>query len=378
MNMLLNRRTLFAAGMGSIALSAYAPQIAWAAPGAGKRFVFIMQRGAADGLSVIAPIGDPDFLRARGDPAQDAFNGAKLDTFFALHPAMGETAKLYAQNQAAFVHAAASGYRERSHFDAQNVMESGAIKPFGRDDGWMNRLLKLLASGQSKAIAVAPSVPLILRGPAPVSSYAKSRMPGAGDDLMQRVAMLYAEDAQLSALWNGALQTDATANMSTGAAELRGGGAIGAMAAGLMKGSGGAHVLMLETNGWDTHSAQQGRLSAQLKQTDALIAGLRDGLGADWSNTLVIMATEFGRTVAFNGTAGTDHGTASAIMLYGGLLQNGGKVISDWPGLGAGKLYQNRDLRPTTRFEDVIVAALSHHYAMEPGKLKRGLFPEFA
>ncbi len=376
---MLHRRSFIAAGLTGFALAAQNPAIAWASAGTDKRFVFLLQRGAADGLAMVAPVGDPDFLRARGDLAGDAFNGVKLDSLFALHPVMAESAKLYSQKEATFVHAVASGYRERSHFDAQNVLESGAMKPYGRDDGWMNRLLKLLPAPQAKAIAIAPSVPLILRGTAPVGSYAKSRSPGANDDLMQRVAMLYAEDAQLSPLWQSAMQTDAMADSSagTGATELRGGGAVGAMAAGLMQGANGARVLMLETNGWDTHSGQQGRLTGQLKQTDALVAALRSGLGTEWHNTLVIIATEFGRTVAFNGTGGTDHGTGCAAMLFGGSLQNGGKVSSDWPGLGAGKLYENRDLRPTTRFEDMITTALSHHYVLDPAKLKRALFPDF-
>ncbi len=376
---MLHRRSFIAAGLSSFALVVQNPAMAWATAGTDKRFVFILQRGAADGLATIAPIGDPDFVRARGDLARDALNGIKLDSLFALHPEMAEAAKLYGQKQAVFVHALASGYRERSHFDAQNILESGAMKPYGRDDGWMNRLLKLLPAPQAKAIAVAPSVPLILRGSAPVSSYAKSKLPGANDDLMQRVAMLYAEDAQLSPLWESAQQSGAMADAATqpNANELRGGGAVGAMAAGLMKGPNGARVMMLETNGWDTHSAQQGRLNNQLKQLDALVQALRAGLGAEWDNTLVIVATEFGRTVSFNGTGGTDHGTGSAAMLFGGALQSGGKVAADWPGLGAGKLYENRDLRPTVRFEDMITGALAHHYSMDAAKLKRSLFPDF-
>jgi uncharacterized protein (DUF1501 family) len=373
---MLNRRTLMASGLSGLAITAAFPGMSWAAAGTDRRFIFIIQRGAADGLALLAPTGDPDFLRARGDLAADSINGTKLDALFTLHPAMAESAKMFAAKQASFAHAIASGYRERSHFDAQNILESGALRPYGRDDGWMNRLLTLLPPAQAKAIAVSASVPLVLRGPAAVNSYAPSRLPSADADLMDRVSMLYAEDPQLASLWAGALQTEQMAMTPDGA--MRGGAAAGKIAAGLMSGQTGARVLMLETGGWDTHSGQKARLNNQLKELDALIAGLRDGLGADWNNTLVLVATEFGRTVAFNGTSGTDHGTGSAALLYGGALTNGGRVTADWPGLAAAKLYETRDLKPTMRFEDLVTGALAVHYAIEPGKLKRTLFPDFA
>jgi uncharacterized protein (DUF1501 family) len=372
---LLNRRTLIASGMAGFTLSAAFPHMAWAAAGTDRRFVFIIQRGAADGLAVLAPTGDPDFLRARDNPASDPSAGTKLDSLFTLHPAMVESAKLFASKQASFAHSVATGYLERSHFDAQNVLESGGIKPYGRDDGWMNRLLGLLPPTQAKAIAVSASVPLVLRGPALVDSYAPSRLPGAQDQLMERVSLLYAEDKQLAPIWAGAIQTDAMAMAPDGA--IRGGAAVGKMAAALMAGPNGARVMSLETGGWDTHSGQQGRLNGQLKELDALVAALRDGLGTDWHNTLLLVATEFGRTVAFNGTGGTDHGTGSAAMLFGGALANGGTVKADWPGLAKGKLYQGRDLKPTLRFEDLVSAALAAHYSIEPEKLKRAVFPDF-
>ena len=374
-NILLNRRALITSGLTGLTISAAFPKMAWAVAGTDRRFVFIIQRGAADGLSVLAPTGDPDFARARGAFVADAATGAKLDSLFTLHPAMVETAKMYAAKQASFAHAIASGYRERSHFDAQNVLESGAMKPYGRDDGWMNRVLGLLPAAQAKAIAVSPSVPLVLRGSAKVNSYEPSRLKGANDDLMQRVSLLYEEDQLLAPLWAGALQTEGMATAPDGA--MRGGMAVGKMAAGLMAGADGARILMLETGGWDTHSAQKGRLNGQLKELDGLIAALKAGLGADWSNTLVLVATEFGRTVAVNGTGGTDHGTASAAMLYGGSLAQGGSIMADWPGLAAAKLYEGRDLRPTMRFEDLVTGALAAHYAIEPGKLKRTVFPDF-
>lgn len=372
---MFDRRFFLTSGLTGLAATKF-PALAWAAPATNKRFIFVIQRGAADGLATLAPIGDPDFLRARGDLAEDALMGGKINDFFTLHAAMPESSKLFGQKQASFAHALASAYRERSHFDAQNMLESGAGRPYGRDDGWLGRLLTLLPKDGAKALAVAPAVPLALRGPIAANSYAPSKLPDANADLMQRLTSLYAEDPQLAKLWEGAQAAEAMARTPANDA-LKGGAALGQMTAGLMAGAGGARVVMLETNGWDTHFQQKGRLAAGLKQVDMLVAALRDNLGADWNNTLVMVATEFGRTVAFNGTGGTDHGTGSAAMLFGGSLASGGRVLADWPGLAQSKLLDARDLRPTLRFEDFASAAIAHHYDIDPATTKRTLFPDY-
>lgn len=370
---MLNRRHLIAAGLG-VGAAGLLPKMSWAAVDTDRRFIFILQRGAADGLSILAPTGDPAFASARGELASS--EGSKLSSLFTLHPAMVETARLYANKEAAFAHAVASGYRDRSHFDGQNILESGAIRPYGRDDGWMNRLLKLLPGGERRALALATAIPLALRGQADVGSYAPSKLPDADAGLMERVAMLYAEDAQLAPLWASATATE----MMAGGYELagRGGAAAGKLIASLMNGPDAARVVMVESNGWDTHVNQQGRLNGLLNGVDETIAALRADLGPAWTNTLVLVATEFGRTVASNGTKGTDHGTASVAMLYGGGLAKGGTIIADWPGLASGQLYEGRDLKPTMRFERLVVDALSAHYGIEPGKLQRTVFPDFA
>lgn len=372
---MFDRRFFLASGLTGMALTTF-PTLGRAALAVNERFIFIIQRGAADGLATLAPSGDPDFLRARGDLAANALTGSRLNDYFTLHAAMPESAKLFGQKQASFAHALASGYRERSHFDAQNVLESGAGRPYGRDDGWLGRLLTLLPLDGAKALAVAPAVPLALRGPIAANSYAPSKLPDANVDLMQRLTDLYAEDAQLSKLWQGAQAAEAMAGMPANDA-LKGGAALGQITAGLMAGPGGARVVMLETNGWDTHFQQNGRLAAGLKQLDALIASLRDNLGPEWNNTLVMIATEFGRTVAFNGTGGTDHGTGSAAMLFGGSLVEGGRVHADWPGLAQPKLLDGRDLKPTLRFEDFASAAIAHHFSLDPAITKRTLFPDY-
>ncbi len=367
---MLNRRKFIQYGGVGAALLGL-PRIAFAATArTDKRFLFIIQRGAADGLATLAPIGDPAYAGLRGDLASDIATGAKLDAMFTLHPALAETAKLYAARQALFVQAVASPYRDRSHFDGQNVLESGGAGAYRVKDGWMNRLLGELPGG--KAVALAATVPLALRGSVPVQSYAPSKLPAAGDDLLLRIGDLYADDAQLGPLWNQAQ----TARMKAGElGDAKGGAAAGQLAARLMGGADGARIALIETNGWDTHNGQRGRLAAQLRGLDALIANLKAGLGADWSNMLVLVATEFGRTARANGTGGTDHGTGAMAMLIGGAVA-GGRIIADWPGLGQAALYEGRDLKPTIDLDALIASALSQHFALDGARTAGLLFPE--
>ena len=203
----MDRRS-FLRGAGTLGvLGGFAPRLAFAKAATARRFVFIIQRGAADGLGVVGPVGDPAFVGARGDLAADVAAGTKLDAMFALHPALATTAGLYRQGQALFAHAVASPYRDRSHFDGQNVLETGGASAYQLRDGWMNRLLRLVPSEDAHAIAVAATVPMALRGRREVASYAPSALPQASDDLLARVTQLYQGDAQLHALWDEALAT---------------------------------------------------------------------------------------------------------------------------------------------------------------------------
>ena len=371
---MLTRRFFIASGGASAALASVAfPRMAFASANTQRRFVFIIQRGAADGLAIVAPTGDPAFRGLRGAFADDLAGGARLDSFFTLHPALPETAKLYSAKQALFVHATASPYRDRSHFDGQNVLETGGSAAYRLNDGWMNRMLGLLPRDEAKALALSSTVPMALRGSREVSSYAPSALPSASDDLLARVSKLYEGDQQLHALWTAAMETRMTAGDLAGGGG-QNGAATGALAGKLLAGD-GARIAMIETGGWDTHSGQRGRLAAQLRGLDQLVAALKIGLGAQWANTLIMVATEFGRTVAPNGTGGTDHGTASAAMLLGGAVA-GGKVIADWPGLSRSALYEGRDLKPTTDLDALIAAALAQHYSLEPARVTATLFPE--
>lgn len=372
---MLSRRSFIRSGSAASTLAAFGlPHMAFARAATERRFVFIIQRGAADGLSILAPTGDPQFAAIRGDFVQDSANGAKLDSFFTLHPALAETAKMYASRQALFVHAVASPYRDRSHFDGQNVLETGSSAAYRLKDGWMNRLLGLIPPTEAKALALSSTVPMALRGSHEVSSYANSQLPSPSDDLLARVGALYETDPQLHELWTAAIET----RMKAGDAMQSGGGqkgaATGALAAKMLLGD-GARIAMIETSGWDTHSGQRGRLNAQLRDLDQMLAALMTGLGAEWPNTLVLVATEFGRTARPNGTGGTDHGQASAAMLLGGAAA-GGKIVADWPGLSQAALYEGRDLKPTMDLDALIAGALAQHYATEPGRVMASLFPE--
>lgn len=369
--MALGRRQFVAAGTASVL--AALTRLSFAAASTQRRFVFIIQRGAADGLGTLAPLGDPAFEAARGQLAEDFSNAAQLDALFALHPALVEVAGLYRGGEALFAHAIASPYRERSHFDAQNVLETGGPAPYRLRDGWMNRLLDLLPEGEGRGLAIAPTVPMALRGPVQVASYAPSALPDATADLVSRVDQLYATDRQLHGLWQ---QATATREMSGGMQENQGrdAAAIGALAAKLLAPEQGARVAMIEMGGWDTHAQQRTRLAAQLRGLDSLVAALKAGMGALWTDTLVLVATEFGRTVAVNGTGGTDHGTASLAMLFGGSLA-GGRILADWPGLDPASLHEGRDLKPTLRLDNLVAGALGSHFRIDPARLFRALFP---
>lgn len=359
------------AAWGGAAL--FAPRLVLARAATERRFVFVIQRGAADGLDTVAPLADPGYARLRGALAIDAAAATRLDGTFALHPSLVEVGKLYAAQQALFVHAVATPYRDRSHFDGQNVLESGGSAPYARRDGWLNRLLTLLPRDDSRreAVAIAPTIPLALRGTAEVSSVAPSALRPARDDFLQRVQQLYAGDAQLHALWSTAIDTRSMA----GEPARQNPAELGRMAARLLAHPQGPRIAMLETAGWDTHSAQAPRLANALKALDALLAALRDGLGSAWADAVVLVATEFGRTAAANGTGGTDHGTASAAMLIGGAVQ-GGRVLADWPGLEPSALYQGRDLRPTTALHALVCAAAGECFALDRAKVARVLYPQ--
>lgn len=368
--MLSRRRFLHVAAAGAGAMLV-APQLVFAHAATERRFVFVIQRGAADGLNIVVPYADPAYAGLRGELAIDTANAARLDGTFALHPSLAQTAQMYRSGEALFVHAIASPYRDRSHFDGQNVLETGGRAPYQVKDGWLNRLVAQVGPTRGDgAIALAPTVPLALRGAAHATSYAPSALPAASDDLLTRVSALYESDAQLRGLWASAMNARGLAGDASARQDPA---SLGKFAADFLARPDGPRIAMIETGGWDTHSAQNARLANQLKALDTMLAALRDGLGSAWNQTTVLVATEFGRTAAANGTGGTDHGQGSVAMLAGGAVA-GGRVIADWPGLRSADLYEGRDLKPTASLDALIAGAAAESFGLDPQRTAAALF----
>jgi uncharacterized protein (DUF1501 family) len=383
-------RREFLQAMSMTGLAALAPRMSFAYAPTDARLVFIILRGALDGLAAVAPYGDGDYRSVRGAlalPAPGTTNGAlKLDGMFALNPALQNLHARYQEKQLLVLHAVASPYRERSHFDGQDLLENGTIRPHGAVDGWLNRSLPSITAAKKQhteqlAVAFAQNLPLVLRGDQRVGSWAPSRLPVADDDTLQRIAALYAGDEYFLSRLQTAVSTDAMISeggMGMAAAQRNNSLASVVSAAGkMLKQSDGPRVAVMEAGGWDTHAnqgAEQGLLYGRLADLDQAIESLRIEMGAAWQSTVVMVATEFGRTVAINGTRGTDHGTASATFLVGGAV-NGGNVIADWPGLASRNLYQGRDLQPTLDLRSVFKGVLATHMGVSETMLETKVFP---
>jgi len=385
------RRRLVHAALGASALGPLA-SLSFAGAGnantGGKRFVFVILRGGLDGLYAVPALGDPEFAAARGALGQYASPALKLDTIFALHPNLTALHAMYGRGEMAVVQAVGLAYRERSHFDAQNVLESGGSKPFELTTGWLGRALN--GSG-AKAMALNTAVPLVLRGSAAVDTWAPSTLPDPTADLVARLERMYASDAALSAALSRAkeLHFDATMagsmnDAADGAMAGKGGrygnfGLLAQRAAEFLVQPGGPQAAVLEIGGWDSHANlanPTGTLSNNLRQLDAGLDALRTGLatGDTWKRTVVVVVSEFGREVAINGTQGTDHGTGGVAFVLGGVVK-GGRVVADWPGLAKRQRYEGRDLRITTDLRSVLKGVLSDHLQIATASLNTQVFP---
>ena len=388
----LSRRALLAAG-GTLFAWAYLPKFAYAAGSRDPRLVVIILRGALDGLSAVGPVGDPSYAGLHGQIALSLTGehaALPLDGFFALNPAMPVFARLYKEGHAAVVHATATAYRERSHFDGQDVLESGHAGPGFVQSGWLNRTMEVLPKGDRISVkgglAVGASTPLIMRGAAPVLGWAPQILPAASDDLAARVMDLYAHrDPMLKAALAKGLETEKIATregMSGNAARPRGGmdspagmrlAAEGAVK--LIAAEDGPRVAAVAFDGWDTHANEGGaigRLAQLLGGLDGALEAFEKGLGARWKDTAIVVITEFGRTARINGTTGTDHGTVA--LLAGGAIK-GGRVIADWPGLKDEQLHERRDLKPTTDLRSVLKGVLSEQLGLSAAVLSDKVFP---
>ena len=402
----ISRRRFLQTSLFAGATSLVASRLAFAAAPTDARFVFVLLRGALDGLSAVPPVGDPDYAALRGQIAlSKSGEGATLplDGLFALHPSLKFFHASYAARELAVIHAVASPYRERSHFDGQNVLESGGLRPHETQTGWLNRAISAMGGrGKGEAgVALGANVPLAMRGPAEVASWSPTKISALDEETLARLADLYARDPLLSRRLAEALESDAIASAAQAAADA-GPDADPAMkdddvverdakqrrnnnaryadtaraAAGFLKREDGPRIAMFDTSGWDTHANEggaQGQLALRLRGLDLALAALKDSLGPVWRNTVVLVATEFGRTAAINGTRGTDHGTGAAAFLLGGAVA-GGRVIADWPGLSRGKLHEGRDLRPTQDLRAVMKGVLRDHLGVTMAALDSQVF----
>lgn len=363
----------------------------------GSRFVFVLLRGALDGLAVVPPYGDPAYAALRRELAlapPGATHGAlRLDATFGLHPGCAFLHEAWQARELVVAHAVATPYRERSHFDGQDVLESGGVQPHALSTGWLNRALAALpagrqargSAGQAEAgVALGDNLPLAMRGPAPVASWSPSRLPALDEDTLARITDLYARDPVLSRRLADALAADEVAGDVPITKASRGPGArhletLRAAGAFLAR-EDGPRVAMLDTTGWDTHANEggaQGQLATRLAALDAGLRELKAALGKVWPQTVILLATEFGRTAAVNGTRGTDHGTGTVAFVLGGAVR-GGRMLADWPGLSPQALYQQRDLAPTLDLRALLKGVLHDHLGVPSAALDTGVFPDSA
>lgn len=367
--------------------AAFLPRIPIAATKADARFVLVILRGALDGLGAVPAYGDGNYASQRGQLAITA-PAQKLDGMFGLHPSMTHLYERYRQKELIVFHAVASPYRERSHFDGQDLLENGMAQLKGEGDGWLNRALPKLPAAKARstdkvALALAQNVPLVLRGDAGVNSWAPSRLPNADADTLERIADLYSTDEYFASRLQAAMAADGIAGEGMNAMQgkrdpLNGFSAVTSAAGRFLAASDGPRVAVIEVGGWDTHAnqgAELGQLANRLRSLDQGLEVLRTSLGPAWKDTATLVVTEFGRTVAVNGTRGTDHGTATCAFLIGGAV-HGGRVIADWPGLATADLYQQRDLKPTRDLRSVFKGVLADHLGATESDLETKVFPD--
>lgn len=395
----LSRRALIG-GAASLSLWGFLPKSASAST-RDPRLLTIVLRGGLDGLSLASPAADPDLVRLRGRSAVTASGegaGLALDGFFVLNPAMPHLHALYQRREALIVHAIASPYRERSHFDGQDVLESGMAGVGRVESGWLNRAVaeleasakanpKGLVKAGQKGLAMGAVVPLVMRGSAPVLSWIPQTFgTPLRESTIARLMDLYANtDPALAKAFADGIALDkvalanATAKMGAPQTGIMREFVETAEAAARFLGSAdGPRIGVLSYNGWDTHAnagVLKGVLANRLGGLDAAIKAFAERIGPAWKDTVVVIVTEFGRTARVNGTDGTDHGTATCALLLGGAVK-GGRVLADWPGLSDAALHQGRDLKPTRDLRSVLKGVLRDHVGLGDRVLADRVFPE--
>jgi uncharacterized protein (DUF1501 family) len=362
-----------------------------------QRLVVVFLRGAIDGLSVVIPYREPTYYTDRpriAIPQPGQANGAlDLDGQFGLHPALSPLLPLWQQKSLAFFHACGSNDETRSHFDAQDYLESGTPGVKSTRDGWMNRLLGVVSDKNPiQAVSVGVTTPRILLGKRAVANLASGRNAGSRMQIDRpQVATafdrLYGNNDVLGRTYRegrvarAELLKDLQAEMqmaNNGATLPNGFPGDTQRLARLMARDPRIQVSFLAVGGWDTHinqGASQGYLARNLTQLGKGLVALQEGLGSVYQNTTIVVMSEFGRTVKENGNGGTDHGHGNVMWLLGGGIR-GGKVYGKWAGLDAAQRYQGRDLAVTTDFRDVLGTVLTRRLAVDGSKIQQ-VFPKY-
>ncbi len=356
-----------------------------AAPG-NKRLAVVLLRGGMDGLALTPPYGDKNYETVRGDlalkPANRTGGMLDLDGFFGLHPAAEGLMPFWTAGEMAVIPAAWTGYKGRSHFAAQDALETG--RPNGGDGtGWLNRALSAMGGG---GVAASPQLPLILRGPAQATTLGDDRIPYQTPGFFRKVQLLYGDDTLFGQMLVqgirareqiGAILSEE--DMKSGRSARRAQNLVqaGAATGKLLASEDGPRVAVLEASGWDTHQNQgveDGVLARRFAGLADGLAALAEELGPHWKQTAVLVMTEFGRTAKPNGTGGTDHGAAGTALLLGGGVK-GGAIVGKWPGLAPEALVDGRDLAPSVDLRGVIKSVLTGHMGISASAVGSRVLP---
>jgi uncharacterized protein (DUF1501 family) len=391
----MNRRGFLRLSAGAALLAPGAAPRA-AAEGGPKRLVVILLRGAVDGLNVVIPHGERRYYESRptiaiGPPGTDQ-GTVPLDSHFGMHPALTALLPLWSEKKLAFVHAAGSPDGTRSHFDAQLFVENGTPGCATTRDGWMNRLLAALPEphGPTAAVSIGPTLPQILKGDQPVANLSLGPegarpMPIDQPEIGRAFDRLYAGEDPLSAAYRqgrvaraelvGGLASEMR-RADNGAPQPVGFPSEAVRLARLIEQDRHIRLVFLSLGGWDTHVNQgkaRGQLANRLQPLGDGLAALARGLGDAWDDTVIVVLSEFGRTVRENGNGGTDHGHGNVIWVLGGAVR-GGHIYGEWPGLASAQLYKGRDLAVTTDYRTVLAAILERHLRLDDRQLGQ-VFP---
>ena len=334
-----------------------------------KNIVIISLRGGMDGLTAV-PVNDSLINRYRSDLILN--NKLKLNSDFSLHPKLKTLHSLWSENLAAVVHATNIPYTERSHFDGQNIMETGALKAYTEKTGWLGRGMKS-AGLYGSSLALSLPMPLLLRGVEKNNNYYPTWMHLPKREVIERITRAYdgVEQDKLQEVYNVIMNRPLT--MQGGDETLD---SLSKRTAQILKDPLGPKVAVFDLEGFDTHTAQgtdNGEHADNLQDVDLIIKNLHAGMGSDFDNTLILTLTEFGRTVEQNGGNGTEHGYGSAILMAGGLLKKS-QVFTDWPGLKKGDLYQGRDLHSTIDSRSIYASAMTAVFDVEFDRLRHDVF----